>query len=262
VLNFISIFLLLVRAGSGTVPQQLPDHASSSVKPKVYEVVSIKPTKPETEGASVENLPDGFRDKNMRLDILVEGAYDMTNGDHVVGMPAWAKSEGYDIEAKVDGDTAAAWKNLSFKERWKQEQPMLQALLADRCKLKVHFETKEMPAYDLVIAKGGLKMKEAPPDEETTGHMRDGDLTVRAEPIENLIAAIPADGRLIVDKTGLGDKKFDFDLKWTPENHRTDADSGPTLFTALEEQLGLKLVSSKAPGKVLIIDHIEKPSPN
>jgi uncharacterized protein (TIGR03435 family) len=64
-----------------------------------------------------------------------------------------------------------------------------------------------------------------------------------------------------VDKTGLGDKKFDFDLQWTPD-YDSEVDSGPSWFTALEEQLGLKLMSSKAPEKVLVIDHMEKPSPN
>ena len=85
-----------------------------------------------------------------------------------------------------------------------------------------------MQAYDLVIVKGGLKIKEATPDEKPMGRMSDGDIAVRAMPIENLIAAIPKDGRLVVDKTGLGDKKLDFDLKWTPENFRPDTDSGPS----------------------------------
>ena len=139
---------------------------------------------------------------------------------------------------------------------------MLQSLLADRCKLKVHFETKEFPVYDLVIARGGLKMKEATSDEKSMERASEGKLTGRATGIGSLIAVLPADGRLIVDKTGLGNKRFDFDLQWTPDDRRMDAVSGPSLFTALEEQLGLKLVSSKAPGKVLVIDQMERPSPN
>lgn len=260
-INRFSILLLLMQVGSGTVPQQFQDSAGSSANQKVFEVVSIKPSKPNTTGGT-QDFPDGFRYTNIAIDVVVDGAYGMMNGDHVIGMPSWAKSDHYDIEGRIDSDTAEAWKNLSNRERWNQEQPMLQALLADRCKLKVHFETREMQAYDLVIAKGGLKMKEAAPNEKSTGRMSDGDLTGRAVPIENLVAAIPKDGRLIVDKTGLGDKKFDFDLKWTSDNRRGEADSGPSLFTALEEQLGLKLVSSKALGKVLVIDHIERPTPN
>lgn len=106
-------------------------------------------------------------------------------------------------------------------------------------------------------------MKEATPDEKSMERMSDGGLTARAMPVENLVVALTGtDGRLIVDKTGLGDKRFDFDLQWTPDDRRIDPDAGPSLFTALEEQLGLKLVPSKGPGKVLVIDHMEKPSPN
>jgi uncharacterized protein (TIGR03435 family) len=246
-------------------PEQAP---APSAALRVYEVVSIKLSSPDLDGGKTQSLPSGFRDINTTLEVLVKDAYDSINGTQIVpikeivGMPAWAKSEHYDVEAKVDADIAGEWKNLSNVERWKQEQPMLQAMLADRCKLKVHFETKEMPVYDLLIAKGGLKMKEAAPDEKYTGQFSDGELVGHAMPIENLVFAIPADGRLIIDKTGLGGKRFDFDLKWTPENRQVDGDSGPSLFTALEEQLGLKLVSSKAPGRVLVVDHMEKPSPN
>lgn len=265
-LSRILVELLVIGFALGSASQdQAP--VSSSAKPKVYEVATIKPSKPDTPGGT-EDLPNGFRDTNIALDLLVEDAYDIINGNRIVrvnqvlGMPSWAKSEPYDVEAKVDADTADSWKNLTTIQKWKQEQPMLQTLLADRCKLKVHFETKELPVYDLVIAKHGLKMKEATTDEEYMGHLSEGEFTVHAMAMQNLVVALPADGRLIVDKTGLGDRRFDFDLKWTPDDRRINGDSGPSLFTALEEQLGLKLVSSKAPGKVLVIDHMEKPSPN
>jgi uncharacterized protein (TIGR03435 family) len=260
VLRLFAAVLAVGFALSAASQDKTPEHPNANAK-AAYEVVSIKPSEFSTSGGTQE-LPDGFRYTNMSLETLVDGAYDMANGDHVLGMPSWAKSDRYDVEAKVDSGTAETWKKLSNDERWKQEQPMQQAMLADRCKLKAHFETREMRAYDLVIAKGGLKITEATPNEKPTGRMRDGDITLRAMSIENLIAAIPKDGRLIVDKTGLGDKKVDLDLKWEPENTPSDTDSGPSLFTALEEQLGLKLVSSKAFGKVLVIDHIEKPTPN
>ena len=258
--NLVAILLLFMRAGSGSVSRELQDSVSSSAKPEVvYDVVSIKPNKSGTSGGS-QGLPNGERYMNATLDILVKDAYGTFSEDRVVGMPSWAKSDRYDIELRVDANTADRWKSLSNKGRWKQEQPMLQAMLADRCKLKVHFETKELPVYDLVIAQGGLKMKEAAPDEINTGLFSGEELIGHAMPIENLVAALPADGRLIVDKTGLGDKRFDFDLKWAADNR--GADAGPSLFTALEEQLGLKLVSSKEPGKVLVIDHMERLTPN
>jgi uncharacterized protein (TIGR03435 family) len=199
---------------------------------------------------------------NTTLDILVKDAYGTSSEDQVFGMPSWAKSDRYDVDVRVDADTANEWKTLSNKERFKQEQPMLQAMLADRCKLKVHLETKELPVYDLVIAKGGVKMKEAAPSEEYTGRFSVGEITGHAMPIEDLVRAIPSDGRSVLDKTGLEGKKFDFDLKWTRDNRIEAGDSGPSLFTALQEQLGLKLVSSKAPGAVLVVDLMERPSPN
>lgn len=186
--------------------------------------------------------------------------------NQIVGLPAWVNSDPYDIEAKVGADTAEAWKKLTIKERRKQQNLMLQSLLVDRCQLKFHRETREMPVYDLVIARGGLKMKEAAADEINAGEsMSSSNMTANAQSTESIVAAFSGEvGRLIVDKTGLEGKKFDFEVKWTPENVRAAADTeaGPSIFTALEEELGLKLVPSKEPLDVLVIDHIERPSPN
>jgi len=234
---------------------------SSSVRPRVFEVVSIKPNKQGTAGG-IQGLPNGERYVNTTLDILVKDAYGIYSENRVLGMPSWAQSERYDVEVRVDADTANEWTALSNKERLKQEQPMLQAMLVDRCKLQAHLEEKVLPVYDLVVAKGGLKIKEAAPGEEFGGRFSVGELTGRAMPVENLLFSLPSDGRQIVDKTGLGDKKFDFHLKWTPEDHIEAGDSGPSLFTALEEQLGVKLVSSEARVNVLVVDHMERPSPN
>ena len=251
--------MLLLLPGSLALPAQ------TSVKPDVYEIVSIKPSKPGSPEGVMQTLPDGFRNISYPLNTLLYNAYNIDiRVNQVVGLPSWADSEPYDVEAKVDADTADAWKKLGDKERWKREQPMLQALLADRCKLKVHFETKELPVYDLVIAKGGLKMKEAKPDEQVSEELTaESRLTGHAIAIDTLAFILEGtDGRLIVDKTGLGEKRFDFDLQWTPDDQPMTADSGPSLFTALEEQLGLKLAPSKGPVNVLVIDHMEKPSPN
>jgi uncharacterized protein (TIGR03435 family) len=232
-----------------------------------YEIVSIKPASPDERGGYMQSLPDGFRWKNFPVVSLVRGAYDIIMDSQIVGLPGWANSENYDIEARADAETAEAWKKLTYKERWKKEQPMMQAMLADRCKLKAHRETKEMPVYDLVIAKGGLKMKEAATDEVDAETMKSGGaMTARALSTDSLVYAFSGMvGRMIVDKTGLAGKKFDFELAWTPDDRRgadSAADAGPSLFTALEEQLGLKLVPSKGPVEVIVIDHIEKPSAN
>ncbi len=244
-----------------------PVRPDPGVMRNAYEVVSIKPDSSRTVGGGpTRTLPNGFRDESVSIASLVLDAYDIgpTMESQVVGMPAWAEVEPYDVEAKVDSDTAEAWKKISAEERWKQEQPMIQSLLADRCKLKVHRETKESPVYDLVIAKGGLKMKVATPDEAPIENLSGTKLIVHAMSIDTLIDSVLSgtDGRLVLDKTGLGERKFDFELKWAPENRRAadPAGAGPSIFTALEEQLGLKLVPSKGQVQVLVIDHIEKPS--
>ncbi|MBS1802735.1 MAG: TIGR03435 family protein [Acidobacteria bacterium] len=247
-------FCMVFEAQEGTLP-------SSATNSKVFEVVSIKPNQSGlTGGAQV--LPNGEHYIDTTLELLIRGAYGMYSESQVMGMPSWAKSDRYDVDARVDAATADSWKSLARTERWKQEQPMLQAMLADRCKLKVHLETKELPAYDLVVTKGGLRMRESSPGEESSEAVRKGSVKGQAISIKNLIHAIPSDGRLILDKTGLGDKKFDFDLKWEAGTPPIGTDAGPSIFTALEEQLGLKLISSKAPASVLVVDHVEKPSPN
>jgi uncharacterized protein (TIGR03435 family) len=236
---------------------------SSGATPNIYEVVSIKPSKPGTPGSS-EIMPNGFRETDATLDSLVRDAFHIVYDKLVVGLPSWTESEPYDIEAKVDADTADRWRKLTSTERRKEEQPMLQALLIDRCKLKFHFEKKELPVYDLVIDKDGLKMKEAPQGEVETEELAAGvTLTAHAIAMEGLIYTLSGtDGRLVVDKTGLGGKRFDFRLHWTPSHGPALGDSGPSLFTALEEQLGLKLVPSKDAVNVLVIDQMERPSAN
>lgn len=229
---------------------------------QAFEVVSIKANKSGTTDTSTQGLPDGFRDVNIVLATLVREAYGM-NSRQVVGMPSWARSERYDVEARVNSDTVESWSKLSWKERSRQEQPMLQAMLAERCLLKVHHEVRKLPVYNLIVARGGLKMKEAAPAEPSSGDAQEGKLVMRAVGIESLIGNLSGtDGRLVLDKTELSGKKFDFDLTWTPDNRQSTVDSGPSLFTALEEQLGLRLAPSSEAVDVLVIDYMERPSPN
>jgi uncharacterized protein (TIGR03435 family) len=245
-----------------------PAPTNSSTKTLTFDVASIKPDKSMNRGASFETLPDGFRWTNWPLAGLLREAFGVHMDNQIVGLPGWVNSDPYDVEAKVDADTAEAWKKLTVKERWKQEGPMMQSLLIDRCQLKFHFEKRELPVYEMVVAKGGLKMKDAAADEDPSESISSGKLTAHAQSTDSIVTALSWDvGRLILDKTGLEGKKFDFEMKWTPDNDRaaaaaTDADGGPSIFRAFEEQLGLKLVPDKAPLDVLVIDHIERPSPN
>jgi uncharacterized protein (TIGR03435 family) len=170
---------------------------------------------------------------------------------------------------------------------------MLQALLADRFKLSIHRETKELPVYALVAAKNGPKLQEAKadatypngikgPDGVARGGMMrigGGEVTGQGLPIANLTRMLSQQlGRTVIDKTGLTGK-YDFTLQWTPDesqgpmfkgadgappggNPAPPESSGPSLFTAIQEQLGLKLESQKGPVEIIVIDHVEKPSQN
>jgi uncharacterized protein (TIGR03435 family) len=142
---------------------------------------------------------------------------------------------------------------------------MLRALLADRFKLAVHTETREMPIYVLVVAKGGSKLVKSNVSGTTinTGRSR---ITIKGS--DNSLALLTYDlawrlGRPVIDQTGLAGR-YEFDLKWTEDDAAASApdSGGPSLFTAIQEQLGLKLEPTKGSVPVLVIDHAEQASEN
>jgi len=214
-------------------------------------------------GMSVSSPPGRFSAQCTTLLGLLFNAYPIKPNVTIPGMPGWGNSSLFDVEAKADDETAVAMVKLPREDEWKQEQLMLQALLADRFKLRVHHETREGPVYQLVVAKGGFKLKDAPDSEHEGGYSwGNGEIQVRKGPIGSLAFSL-SDllGRTVIDKTGLTGK-YDIALKWTPDEQQSADDAGPSLFTALEEQLGLKLEPAKGPVDVFIIDHVEKPSEN
>ncbi len=215
---------------------------------------------------SWRSTDDGVIMSGMRARSLVMGAYGLITDDQLSGLPAWADRDQFDIQAKMDTDTAEAFKKLSKKEKDRQSDLMLQAVLAERFNLKIRRETKEIPVYALVIAKGGAKLKETPASTPMGYTMNSGSngqvLNGHGIEIESLVYGLSGNvGRLIVDKTGLTGK-YDMDLKWSSEDSPGTGDSGPSIFTALQEQLGLKLESTKAPVETIAVEQIEKPSPN
>ncbi len=181
---------------------------------------------------------------------LIEWAYDIRTEFSV---PDWAEISGkrYDIEAKAEGPVSQAQCRL-----------MTQLLLEDRFKLKFHRETKEMPVYALVVGKSGSKLHEAKPDSPPgDGVWLRGHKTSSKgwEPsmIASTLSSIPDVGRPVVDKTGLkGLFEFRLDYSVTPNEDR------PNIFSALQDQLGLRLEPSKGPVEFVVIDQLEKPSEN
>ena len=268
-------------------PQQSPDAAAGYE----FEVASIKPDKSGTNMVRMMFRPDGLDATNVTLEMLIRLAYGIEE-HQISGGPNWLKSDHYDIDAKMDSPTADAVHKLNEDQRRRATEHMLQVLLADRFKLAVHHDSKELSIYALVVAKNGPKLKEAKPGDTypngikgpdgigRAGLMRmgRGQLTGQALPLSALARLLTDQlGRTVVDKTGLSGN-YDYTLQWTPDESQggslrgpdtgpqgsaPSSDlSGPSLFTALQEQLGLKLESQKGPVEIYVIDHAEKPSEN
>jgi uncharacterized protein (TIGR03435 family) len=254
-----------------TAAQTSPAGSADTANPAAfsYEVVSIKPYKQSDAGMSMwwRTTPDGFSSQGFDLADLIRDAYDIVMDDQLTGLPPWANSERYSVDAKMDEESAAAIKRLPPDQRGKIQDSMLQAVLADRFQLKLHTESRELPIYNLVTAKGGPKLTEAPKDKNYGYSMGPGRLSGTGVELDSLAYSLSNEvGRLIVNKTGLTGK-YTIDLKWQPDSMAAGSspagnDALPDLFTALEEQLGLKLESAKGPVDVYIVDHAEKPSEN
>jgi uncharacterized protein (TIGR03435 family) len=230
-----------------------------------FEVASIHPNKSGDNSMSWRSDPNNFNMTNVSLDLLVRDAYGITAADALVNLPSWAESERINVNAKVDESTFVLYEQLSREERKLFIHRLEKNLLAERFRLKAHTETRVLPAYDLVIAKGGIKMKEDASEKGWT-RMQGGPetkLETHARNIASLVDNLSVDiDRKVIDKTGLGEKKFTFTLIWTPERRQTTENPGTSIYAALQEQLGLKLVATKAPVEVVVVDHIEKPSEN
>lgn len=231
-------------------------------KPLAYEVVSIKPHKSLNDPIWWRPFPDGFSATGITLKMVIMNAYALVMPEQIVGLPGWADSNKFDIQAKMDEDTTAALQKLPPKERRQEQNLMMQSMLADRFQLKVHRETRELPVYDLVIAKDGLKMQAAPAGVTAGYVMYPSWLKGKAVRIDSFAYSLSnVVGRMVVNKTGLTGS-YAIALKWTPDGQQESADSGPSIFAAVEEQLGLKLVPAKGPVDTIVVDHVEKPSPN
>jgi uncharacterized protein (TIGR03435 family) len=263
--------------GALTAPSRLLAQ-SPGARPE-FEVASVKLSLDETTpGVDFEWPPGGrLRARRNSAYDFIQHAYDVRYYQ-ILGAPDWMNSTRFDVDAKADGNPGREEMNA-----------MLRTLLEDRFKLKVHRETRQFPVFNLTVAKGGSRLqtsKEAcvafdpdhPPDHDrphpvTCGNnhvfMKGQNMAWEATDIDmaSLTWALAAATRqTVIDRTGLIGT-FDVHLEWTPSETALgptgDADaSGPSLFTVLQEQLGLKLESGKGPVEVLVIDHVEKPSPN
>jgi uncharacterized protein (TIGR03435 family) len=256
-----------------------------------FEVAEIKPDNSGRGGHSQDFDGSRYRAVNVSAKFLIERAYGLTEAQ-ILGAPSWVDSDMYDIDAKMDDDVMAAIDKMTAEQQSEQYKLIFQAFLAERFQLKVSQETRELPTYALVVAKNGPKFKPTvlPPDptdgSAPTEQQKDRGMDVgrsgrrislegNGVQIGRLILAIAPEpdfgGRVLVDETGLKGE-YDLKLQWTRERLTAGpAESGaapktedaePSLFTALDEQLGLKIESRKAQVPVIVIQHIERPSGN
>jgi len=242
--------------------------AANSIPPNppTFEVVSVRAAKSDCSSLMAGPAHGRYTARCVTLWALIFNTYEVLSfQDHPPGLPAWADKDEFDIDAKADDYTTAAMEKLPAREQGSMGREMLQSLLADRFKLRVHYESKVQPVYELVLAKGGFKLKPLPADQKP-GVMSGGPgkMIIHGMPIAafaHFLSQTNLAGRFVVDKTGLTGN-YDIDLKWTPDDQQGTPDAGPTLFTALEEQLGLKLVPAKGPVDTLVVDHVERPTEN
>jgi uncharacterized protein (TIGR03435 family) len=244
----------------------LAQRANAPAKPLQWDVISVKPTAPDkcaADGGGVRALPDGISAACLPVPFVVEVAYRLLDQDRIIGLPKWALSEShlYSIEARVSGEQTAAYAKLSRDDKF----GMLQQVLAERFQMKAHMETREIAAYDLVIANGGQKLKQPQPNEPVSSSFSaaGGNVKWTNAALTNLKFLLGKEvGKPVIDKTGLTGK-YDFTLEFTPAARAaTDETGRPSVFTAVVEPLGLKLVPAKEAADVLVVDSIEQPAAN
>ncbi len=248
-----------------TVPAGPASNASAG-----FDVAVIRPNPGDTTGHSHiwSSASDGnFKAQNVTAMELIRYAFGMPE-TRIAGGPAWMRSAKWDVEAKSDPAIDAQLRGIDSASAREQKQHMLQALLADRFALKVHEETRQLPIYALVVAKGGPRFQ---PSKINGTTINNGNAYIRVTGSDHTVALLAeqlsrALGRVVIDRTGL-DGRFELSLKWTPDDaaapsSAANADAGPSIFTAIQEQLGLKLESGKGPVPILVVDHIETPSEN
>jgi uncharacterized protein (TIGR03435 family) len=247
--------------------------AQPQTAPLPFDVAVIKPSAVTNGNFAFRTLPGGrLLATGVTLKMVIMYAYDV-KAFRISGEPGWVNTALWDMEAKVEGTQG--------RTSPAQRRRMVRALLEDRFQLKVRHETREMPVFALVAGKGGSMLTPhtgAPPPPEQRIRMGRGLFSVKQGSTAPLVAELERQlWRPVVDKTGL-EGEYDYTLQWKPEPGQGGAESlglppqpepqppadsdGPSIFTALREQLGLRLDSQKGPVEIIVIEGVEKPSAN
>lgn len=267
------VFLSLLQT-----PVALPAPQTAVKPPLAWASVSIHVSDPARDADYTNDQANGTTDRGLNLREIISQAYNFSvmpfREEEISGLPDWARSTRYDIVARVDPDDVEAFKklsNLSLQDTmtaYAARQPtgemlMMQSLLQERFHLQVHWELKERSVYSMTVAKDGLRMKPAADPEHGDMNSSRGHLSGKGVPLSFFasLLARPVD-RIVIDNTGMRGV-YDFDLHYAPRDSSPEAETNDAdLFTALQEQLGLKLQSVRASVPVLVVDHVETPTPN
>jgi uncharacterized protein (TIGR03435 family) len=290
--GLLAVANLIVFGLMGATPgvAQLQVQATAAAPPKYeFEAASIKPV----VDCSGDFLPgftvDGYRGECVSVRQMIREAYGVKDYG-LLGGPGSLNTQLYDVEAKMDASVVDALAKLTPDQLKLARQQMLQALLAERLNLKVHRETKEEPVYFLSVGKSGPKLRDAEAGDTHTfpgadgsavrgqiqlgsgsgGGRKTGAHSVSMSLFGEYLSFVLA--RPVVDRTGLTGV-YDFTLEWMPDVAQAPAPGavgadnlpgipGASIFTAIQEQLGLKLESGKSPVEIIVIDHVERPSGN
>jgi uncharacterized protein (TIGR03435 family) len=234
-----------------------------------FEVATIKPAVPDPKSGRyiIMRGTDTFVERDYNLKLLIAAAYDL-NPQEILGGPSWVESDRFDIEARTPG---------AVRPTHEEQMMMLRNLLADRFKLTFHRQMKDFSIYELQVDKSGPKLKpsaqpvDAPAALISTVYPDHILMPGRNASMGDFVSILQRAvlDRPVVDKTGLAGR-YDFDLAWAPDASQFGGEvpvassnaSSPPFFTAVREQLGLRLVATRGPAEALVIDSASQPSPD
>jgi uncharacterized protein (TIGR03435 family) len=258
-----------------------------------FDVTSIKPFDPKAKMSMLgfRYTADGVQAQSISVPMMIRAAYGgfakLPTDDAVIGVPDWAKNSLYAVEGKMNTVQVADFAKLTANQQELARQRMLQALLLERFKLQVHPQSKSMPDFDLIVVRTGPRLHQGDTNPEGVkgpdgkplpgSYLRMfgmGKIAAQGFTMEAfahfLMQPQNGLGRPVVDKTGLTGK-YNFTMEWTPDPAFTPRaapgpvgglppdPSGPSIYTALEEQLGLRLKPSTGTFDLVVIDHVEPP---
>jgi uncharacterized protein (TIGR03435 family) len=305
----LSVRLLLAAVCAFTTAAQLVFAQEPGICPDAgglfaaYDVVSVKPVHPDRIlSTAVFHHPDGIDGESVTVEMIVRSSYAYTfrtgnanfvNGDVITGLPDWAKTETFSLQAKMSPVQLAVFAKLDTGQQRACQDNMEQAMVADRFKLKMHRQPRQVPAYELVVAKGSARLKESTGPDPNVPKGPDGkpqimNITTRSsgnamqmvihaysmsmEELTNYLGFVSWVGinHTVRDKTGLTGR-YSFTLTFTPSQgmgqagsptDTTASDPGSSIFTALEDQLGLRLERTTTTFDAVVVDYVERPAAN